>query len=318
MSCQRLFLACLPTDLAQSILQRSTNSPASNTAVINSGIANFQKMRVISILIASPSFWVFLVVNVFGGSVVALGLWGEGHAERKVFPEIPGDLVPHLTESKERKRCKRFFERLVLFGVVFEVIAAVVTTVVSSIEVAQLNREAADTRAEAEQLRKANIELNARLNPRRITAEQLNNFKFLTEDIPKIPIKIATVSASEPMTFAHDLREMFSFARFKTNTDVEADGMNSVAGIPFSYFGWTNHQENVWIVNGGKVGKISYHIATVHTNGFDRPVVVPPDETNVYFAISMCLKQIGIKTTYTAVPYVAEADKFAVFVVEKH
>lgn len=109
-------------------------------------------MHVISVLISSPSFWVFLFVNALGGSAVAIGLWGEGWAENRKFPEIPGDLIPHVSDAVRRKRCKRFFEKLLLGGVIFEVVAAVITTVYSSIDVASSNERASKYEFAAKQL----------------------------------------------------------------------------------------------------------------------------------------------------------------------
>lgn len=115
-------------------------------------------MRLISLL-NSPSFWIFLCVNVIGGSAVAVGLWGEGWSERKLFREDPLDLLPTHSEARKRTRSKRKFELILFGGVVWEVIAAVITTVVSTKEVSDSKERTANAESNIVVLNKATLEL---------------------------------------------------------------------------------------------------------------------------------------------------------------
>jgi hypothetical protein len=144
--------------------------------------------------------------------------------------------------------------------------------------------------------------LDARLQPRRIKVEQAKTFKWLTENIDKIPIKIVvTTGGQEESTFASDLREMFIQAGFKNNSPGNAAVVFDESKKITRPFGMTNEPPDLLFINGStndmwlaSMGK--------YTNGFLRPATPNPqlsgtnsDQVETYFALDSCLRQIGIQ-----------------------
>jgi hypothetical protein len=170
-------------------------------------------------------------------------------------------------------------------------------------DVAELNRlagaaneRAADVESTNLALRAKVLELEAKMMPRRITIEQMHNFKLLTEHIAKTPIKIISVKRSEPLTFAHDLREMFSYAGFPTNADVEMFGLNSTEG---EIIGLSpgRRDAGVWFVDE-HVNEPHYAetnwFTCVWNKDLNCPIVSTTNQIPVYMALSYCFTQIGI------------------------
>jgi len=74
---------------------------------------------------------------------------------------------------------------LIVIGLAYELIE----TAKSDRQVADINSTNIVLSLHVEELRKVNTELAAKLLPRRITMQQMKDFKFLTERITKTPIK---------------------------------------------------------------------------------------------------------------------------------
>jgi hypothetical protein len=243
--------------------------------------------------ISLPASWIIpsACVEAVSILVIIIGCWGEGWAER----------------HHAREWCKRLFWRLVVGGLAVEFMAFGVSFWASNIEIARLTRQ--------------NIELRAKLLPRRINPDQMKNFALLTQHIEKIPIKIAALGwGTETLTYAHDLREMFANAGFPTNTDVDHQGINVFAANIAHEFGWTNSFADVIFVNENTntpffIESLSYR--AVRTNGLECPVITATDEPTVYQALQICFRQNGIKYSKLGFPQFVQPGHRLILVPEK-
>jgi hypothetical protein len=198
--------------------------------------------------------------------------------------------------AEKRQRWKQFFASLLVLGLAWEFI-----------EAASVDREVADIQSTNLVLRAKIVGLEQKLQPRRITMEQRDKFKFLTERITKIPIIIGvSVATRETVTFACDLRELLGAAGFKTNSDAHPWGINfepdkftaedfGKPEPPVDISFWGNY-----IAPGhgftNILGILALSGQTEKTNGFIRPIVSGTNEIDIYSALAPCFEQIGIKS----------------------
>ena len=99
-------------------------------------------------LISSPWFWADVLLSVSGGVLVYLGLRLEKAAEKK---EYPGAFVD---EVKSRKLKAERGWRILMVGIVVEVVAAFGISVISGLEIADLSDKSAAANNEAKQAAK--------------------------------------------------------------------------------------------------------------------------------------------------------------------
>lgn len=165
-----------------------------------------------------------------------------------------------------------------------------------------VEREAAQANERATRLESANLKLQKELQPRTITIEQITNFIFLTEKVPKIPIKIAFATGrNETANYAYQIREMFNRAGFPADSNAPMWGLfpDSIHITRKLYpqdatSGWPDISLYIWGTNQ------TYSVQNFNfeeTNEFTRPAIV--GETNketIGWAILFSLKKIGIQT----------------------
>lgn len=172
-------------------------------------------MNLIIKLACSPWFWVDILLSVSGGVVVWWGLMIEKRAEKLAIPsDFKPDLFRDVTE-KQKIELERGW-RILMAGIAIEVIAAFGISIMSGLEIANLNDKSAQSNQlakqaefdadqaseraskldsaraiiekEAEEIRSTNLVLQARLldleskiQPRMITQKQREDFiNFLT------------------------------------------------------------------------------------------------------------------------------------------
>jgi hypothetical protein len=255
------------------IVERNKTTPRTEAVKIIAQIEIVLKMRLISILLSTPEFWAFLLINSIGGSAVAIGLWGEGWAEKRKFQEVPGDLVPHISEGIRRRKCKRFFERLLLGGVVFEVIAAVVTTVYSSIEVARSQERTANVERESEVLRSNNLLLRSHLavlelkvQPRTIAPEQKRMVVELLKNCPKGPVTVgASGSDTEAFLFMMQIADVLTESGFKVEKDLPLVGGPIAVGVYYEVQNNNPAPDHAQAISAA-FAKAGFQISEVRTN----------------------------------------------------
>lgn len=103
-------------------------------------------------------------IEVVCALIVCVGVWGEGWAEKRIFSG-------HVSSIAERRKAlERIFWRLLIFGLAVELICLAVCLVLS-------NREIAVLKLRTEELQQDNLQLYARIQPRRVTPEQKKEIK---------------------------------------------------------------------------------------------------------------------------------------------
>lgn len=107
-------------------------------------------MSIVHHLITSPWFWLDVLLSISGGIIVWKGLLIEKRAEKMLPPEdfgkdIFGDIV-----RKYKKEVERGW-RILMIGIIVEVVAALGISIISGLESAVLNAKAEQAEKEAAQ-----------------------------------------------------------------------------------------------------------------------------------------------------------------------
>ena len=158
-----------------------------------------------------------------GGVIVAWGLRVEKLAERKL---PPSDFKTDIFEDVvgEAKRGIERGWRILMAGIIIEVVAAFGISIISGLEVASLTLEARraeskanDAALQVEIVRSNNVVLQQRLQPRTISIEQITNFIFLTQNMPKFPVRVGIGKINdEVFSYAMQIQSMLKQADYTT------------------------------------------------------------------------------------------------------
>jgi hypothetical protein len=110
-----------------------------------------EDMNLIVQLVCSPWFWVSVFLSISGGIVVAWGLAVEKQAEKLMppdnfKPDVFYDIVKVIKKKEERGW------KILMTGIVMEVVAALLVSIISGLEVAGLNQKAEDATVHERQL----------------------------------------------------------------------------------------------------------------------------------------------------------------------
>ena len=250
------------------------------------------------------SFWFFLGVCIFSFVPV---LKDHGESWREYL----------ASTGKEKK-----LAALLVFSIwavpIFTAMGTIITgveAVTSSKENAVLHKLAAEANERSKQLESTNLvlrkhvaELEIKLQPRMITAQQFTNFIFLSEKIRRIPIEINIYAEGrDTETFAMHLRDMLSSAGFGTNEGAGPFGINRkpqffignkpkiTNEVPWVYF-QTRSTNEVFGVEQ-VVGEV--------VNGRVRPIVTELNEPKIFRALEHCFDEIGISSLWMGIPDLA-------------
>jgi hypothetical protein len=164
---------------------------------------------------------------------------------------------------------------------------------------AEANERASSNEVQVAELTSNNIALQLKLQPRVITLTQMTNFIFLTEKIPKIPIKIAyPYGRQETVNYACQIRDEFNQAGYfpETNSGVWGIDPDTSALIRRSKRADTNWPDVVFFVYGTNDTFTVQNFHYEFTNGFARPIVTETNKEMIGSAIMFALNQIGFKT----------------------
>jgi hypothetical protein len=211
-------------------------------------------------------------------------------------------------------------------------------------QVAELNKEAGDARKDAGSakesaskldaaralaeketalIRSNNLELQIKLQPRIITEQQITNFIFLTEKIPKILVRISTGPIrDEVISYAIQIQSMLAKAGYK----IPDSDTNMPLGIHMDetaiiYYPDQKDYKKPWpdvdlmvdITND--YTRISFN--TELTNRFVRPIVSENDTNRTYAALYFVLNEIKIIPDWTVKPDWVSPNHCAIFVCQK-
>jgi hypothetical protein len=207
-------------------------------------------MNSIEKLLCSAWFWLDILLSVSGGLVVWWGLVVEKKAEKFVIPsDFKQDIFQDLVDE-QKKQLERGW-RILMTGIVIEVIAALGISVMSGLEIADLTDKTANANLAAKQAesdssearkqageaneRAANTESNnlvlqtlvlkleAKSRWRTIEPEQKRNFIELTKKVLPFPIRVrmASNANAETESYGNRIRELLDAAGFiETNKDL--------------------------------------------------------------------------------------------------
>jgi hypothetical protein len=174
----------------------------------------------------------------------SFGDWGF----KLVIIGVIGEVLAAIVEFISEKFFQKFFEKwkprlrlieiisvgVLIFGLAMEYKGHKEETHILDLDNATLNAKAGDAIERAaniesnnvalslkvEELRSANITLELKLQPRRITAQQRDKFIELLKDSPKCPVKIIVGREDdETETFARQIRETLDAAGYGTGKD---------------------------------------------------------------------------------------------------
>ncbi|HAO78094.1 MAG TPA: hypothetical protein DCQ92_03780 [Verrucomicrobia subdivision 3 bacterium] len=247
---------------------------------------------------------------------------------------VLGEFVAEFTKFLNGKTAKKKFEKLsvlvLIFGLAIELLAHSTTSHISGIITAQLNEEAGkarkaagDATERAEELRKKNIELETKLQPRRITTKQKEAFANYLKDFPKSPVKVFVgIKDSETKTYASQIRALLDEAGYGTgkNDDVVDIGANFIYDSPigdlakdlpvfFCFFG-PQGESIEW--PGLKI--------TWQTNGDTVWTYLPNDARAVPAIMNSAFLQIGINAgcgARTNWPFISKPGDWMIFIPQK-
>jgi hypothetical protein len=123
-----------------------------------------------SLLFSTSALWLWEIVEIVGAVIVTIGVIGEYVAS---FTTIPKGRIG-------KKKWEKRSTLILIFGLAVELVGLVSTICLSNIEIAQLHKETA--------------ELELKLQPRTITAQQCKSFISFLQDAPKSPISLYAIA----------------------------------------------------------------------------------------------------------------------------
>lgn len=257
---------------------------------------------------SSDALWlsVWGLVAAIGFIIVIIGVIIEGVEHFKKFPK---------KDQARKLHIEKIGWFLVVGGLAMEFLGDHAAKRISDREAARLNQEAGDARKDSgkaiEQAASANERaakfelaaavLESKMKQRIITRQQITDFIFLTEKIPKILISVGIGGQDEPFNFARQIRYMLNQSKFETpNSDTNfSEGIRINHELIFYdiQIGETNNWSDVSFVYNSMNDLTEQRFNYEETNGFIRPVIAEQEigDTNiVYAAIATCFKQIDI------------------------
>jgi hypothetical protein len=153
-----------------------------------------------------------------------------------------------------------------------------------------------------EELRAKNDELEAKQRPRTITLQQVTNFIFLTERVPKFKIRIAVgASRDETASFAYQLRSMLNEAGFAppdSDTNIPLGVYQDITAVGYHGIGDTNTWRDLAFVTSATNNPNDYSFNYEATNGFRRAVVSADATNQIYAGFISALLQSGITVSW--------------------
>jgi hypothetical protein len=269
-----------------------------------------------SFWLTSPSslpFWDTL--EIVSLVIVWIGVWGEYKAERIKSPYNPTNF-PAL-ESK-KKKIGAIFWGILLSGLAAEAVASIFIMVVSNKEISELNNE--------------NLKLQAKLQPRTINVLQMEEFKAFMGSVVKIPIKISVGQEGfDTETYAKQMRDMFTYAGFKTPPDSGPWGVfRDNTRLSARLLGQTNEGAFVKIlyyatnaadfqnINVGFWYKLNY-IKSPNSNFSRIPIITDSNaEREIFEAIDEAFEKIRIPRVWMPANGWIKSNEFEIFIPIKN
>ena len=156
-------------------------------------------MNLLMRLASSPWFWVDMALSVTGGIIVYWGLAVEKKAEKLLPPENfkpAADLYADIIQTQKSELERGW--RLLMTGIVFEVVAAFGISIISGLEIAEATERTERLEAANLLLRSNVVALETKLQDRKLTSSQ--SFKLLEclRASPKGYVWVASDTTADP------------------------------------------------------------------------------------------------------------------------
>jgi hypothetical protein len=177
--------------------------------------------------------------------------------------------------------------------------------------------------AEIEGLINKNLELQLKLQPRTIRAQQVTNFIFLTKNIPKFPVRIGIeASYDEPMNYAWQIKKMLNDARFPipdSDTNFPFQIFNAENGVTISpVIGDTNEWQDLDFVSDNTNSfRVFSYTKVEHKNGLDQYTISSGDTNDIYGAFINAFIQDKMTVIWTYKPEWVSPNHCAIFILQK-
>jgi hypothetical protein len=250
-----------------------------------------------------------------------------------VIVGVAGEVV-ELFERLVRKKSTRInlarvFWAIVVAGLGMEFLGSHNAMRIADAENARLHVVANLANERSESLSASNLvlqadvlKLQAKQKPRVITPTQVKDFIFLTERIPKVPVRVMTGNVnSEQFSFAQQIREMLNRAGFKTpdsDTNLAFQVYVDQRLVTYSFIGDTNEWQEIglFIDTTNDPSNVSIPIQSI--DGFTRPVVLGNDTNQIYSALMFVLKYgMGMKIGWKYAPDWVSPNHCGLYIVPK-
>jgi len=284
------------------------------------------------------SFWSGLAV--IGCIVVVIGVvlegaeyfvkWGKKKRFRKWVGAVFNDDRRRLVVSWVKYIKPRILPietvgfTMLVFGLAVELLGGFAAGRMQSKENSELETTNTQLSLQIEELHSNNLALQAKLQPRIITDRQITNFIFLTEYLPKFPVRVEVAMPSEETaSFAWQVRRMLNKATFPTpnsdtNLPIGVDFLQNAYSVPFIQGGTTNIWADAeFVTDRTNDFKYFHFLASQHTNGFDRYFVADNDTNDLYSAFISYLIQDGIEIEVSYTPGFVEKGQCAILIKQK-
>jgi hypothetical protein len=175
---------------------------------------------------------------------------------------------------------------------------------------------------EAELTRSNNLVLQKQLQPRIITLTQITNFIFLTDRIPKIPIRVGLGKAlDEPLNYAYQIQSMLLRAGFKipdSDTNFLYGIHTDETAVNFIENGYLlKKYPDVQFIMDNTNNFSAYTFSIQNTNGLSQPIVSANDTNGIYAALNFVFNEIGILSVWGYKPEWAGTNHIEIFVMQK-
>ena len=181
---------------------------------------------------------------------------------------------------------------------------------------AQAKKEAGQANERAAITESNNLVLQAKLQPRIITPKQVSDFLFLTEKIPKFPIRVSVGDANnESYQFAIQIRRMLNKAGYEV-PDSDTNSLNGIFPIP-NMVSWSDVFTDKWtdivfFVKTNVSSLILFHCEK--TNSFLRPI---PESGEVCAGIFSAFDQSEIGARVSTTPEWVGTSEMSIFIRQR-
>ena len=262
------------------------------------------------------SFWFWTCLEIIAGLLVAAGCWGEWYLFKN--PAGDGDESAKRIHHSREVRCII----AVAIGVTVE-FAALAHSIPEAVrlekDVVQIGTTNVQLSLRVEELRSNNIALELKLQPRRITQNQIVKFIDLLRNRPKCPVKVCVgVADNETQNYAQQIRGMLDEAGYGTGKadDIVVERNHTLF---FPADDPTRDLPLHIIIFGAPSEIVNLQGTKIDFSRNDKTAVFYDEQTSCFGNIDAALNEIGIHHAVEARTnmFVYKSGEWAIVIPEK-